>query len=80
MPDVKGRTRWEYRVVRHYPDDAPSHGEHRGSGLASFSPLDALGAEGWELVGVSFGLPYEMVFKRPALDEPERDDPPPERG
>lgn len=62
--------RWEYRVERHYPQDAPSHGENRGSGLSGLDLLAALGADGWELVSVGYGLPYELVFKRPSFDDP----------
>ena len=64
------RRRWEYRVERFLPDDAPSHGENRGSGLSGFAEfLGELGADGWELVAVVPLMPYEMVLKRPLADE-----------
>jgi hypothetical protein len=64
---------WEYRVERHYPDDAPSHGESRGSGLSSFAAkLCEFGADGWELVAVVPLMPYELILRRPLVEDVEK--------
>lgn len=67
------RQRWEYRVEQYYPDDAPSSGEHRGSGLSSFADrLSEFGADGWELVVVVPLLPYELILRRPLVEDEKK--------
>ncbi|HEY8446680.1 MAG TPA: hypothetical protein VIL01_06185 [Thermomicrobiales bacterium] len=51
------QTTWEYRMV----------------GAVSEEELNALGAEGWELVAVSgYGVDPTLYLKRPVLDFRER--------
>jgi len=54
MPDK--HPKWDYRVM----DRMVFHQEGQ---------LDALGREGWELVGVDGTA---VVFKRPLIEEPEK--------
>lgn len=66
MAESRPRPCWEYRVERYSPDDAPSHGEHRAKFEAT---LNEMGADGWEPVVVVPLLPYELVLRRPMVED-----------
>ncbi len=62
----EGKVRWEYTTR-----EASGYGTDHGNGSIDFDDLDALGADGWELVCCTpeWGNTYPtLVFKRLVVD------------